>query len=237
MVLKTYWPLLALGVIPVGVGLLSSLRHLGSRRLYLLLFVGVPMGILVMLALRNIKPWNPRYVAVVFPFLLAMLALGLTRLPGFWSRGGAILMIVLSFWSLAGHFWADKYVKADIRSAVHFIELQELASEDILVPSVTGVYAFYQKDKTPLIDTFNLAPLGSDQGSQNFFQNKLASHKSFWFVSSREWYFDPHGYLPLTLSRNGHLRLEGEFPGVKVFHWKQQDSQGHRDKSGPNHEH
>lgn len=226
MVLKANLPLLVLGAIPVGLGLLSSLRHLGSRRLFLLLFVAVPMAVLVVLAMRNIKPWNPRYVSVVFPFLLTLLALGLTRLPGYWSRGGAILMIVLSFYSLAGHYWNDNYLKADMRSAVHFVESHNPVVDPVLVPSVTGVYSFYKTGSAQVIDTFNMPTLNSDQEAQTFFQQNLAGLKSFWFVSSRKWYFDPQGYLPVALSRNGHLRLEEEYPGVRIYHWVRQIPSG-----------
>jgi len=223
MVLKSHLPLLVLGMVPVGMGLLSSLRHLGGRRLFLLVFVTVPMAILVALAMRNIKPWNPRYVSVVFPFLVILLSLGLTRLPGNWSRIGAILMIVLSFWALSGHYWNDRYAKADIRAAVHFVEEKNTTIEPILVPVVTGVFSFYDHGKARLIDSYNLPPLRSNADAVNYFKKNLAQYSGFWFVSSREWYFDPQGHLPVTLSRLGHLRLEKEFAGVKVYHWDFQE--------------
>lgn len=226
MVLKNYLPLLVAGVIPVGLGLLSALRHLGSRRLYLLFFITVPMTVLVILALRNIKPWNPRYVSVIFPYLIILVSLGLTRLPGNLSRGGAILMLMLSFWSLAGHYWNDGYAKADMRGAVAFIEDKNVATEPVLVPAVTGVYSFYDEADVQLINTFNVPALRTSKDALNFFTDKLALHNSFWFVSCREWYFDPQGHLPVVLSRNGHLRLEKEFAGVRVYHWENQMQNG-----------
>ncbi len=226
MVLKANLPLLGIGFIPVGLGLLSALRHLGSRRLFLLLFVFVPMAVLVVLAVRNIKPWNPRYVSVVFPYLVILLSLGLTRLPGSWSRVGAVLMIVLSFWALAGHYWNDRYIKADVRSAVHFVEDRNSSNEPVFVPTVTGVYNFYDSGEAPLIDAFDLSPLASPRDAREFFEDRLARHAGFWFVSSREWYFDPHGYLPVALSRHGHLRLVEDLPGVRIYHWNQQTQNG-----------
>ncbi len=226
MVLKANLPFLIAGAIPVGLGLLSSLRHLGRQRLFLLLFVAAPMGILMVLALRNIKPWNPRYVAVVFPFLLILLSLGLTRLSGNWSRAGAVLMIVLSFWALAGHYWNDRYVKADVRGAVHFVEGKNKSAEPILVPSVTGVYSFYKQQPALLIDTFQVPALESENDAQAFFEDSLIRHEKFWFVSSRQWYFDPHGYLQIVLNRRGNLALEKELPGVKIYHWENLEQAG-----------
>ncbi len=231
MVLKHNLPWLLVGVVPVAAGLLSSLRHLGSRRLYLILFIFVPMAVLVILAMRNIKPWNPRYVSVVFPYLLILVSLGLTRLPGNWSRAGAILMIVLSFWSLAGHFWNDRYVKADLRSAVQFVEAANQFDEPVLVPVVTGVYSFYQKKNQPLINSYQIPVLASDNAAMKFVQEKLSGRQGVWFVSSRDWFFDPHGYLPVALSRLGHLRLEKEYPGVRIYHWRAKNKDEARDEN------
>ncbi len=199
--------------------------------MFLLVFIVVPMAILVVLAVRNIKPWNPRYVAVVFPFLLLLLSLGLTRLPGAWSRGISVLMVILSFWSLAGHYWNDRYSKADIRGAEQYVQLQNTTADEVFVPVVTGVYRFYSGDKTILVDSFNHPPLRSERDATEFFKTKLGHLSKVWFVSSREWYFDPKGYLPVVFSRNGRLRLENSLPGVKIYHWDRTA------ETGDNHEH
>ncbi|MCP4293459.1 MAG: glycosyltransferase family 39 protein [bacterium] len=218
-VLRAYLPWLVLGAIPVFLGLLSSLRHLGSKRLFLLVFVSVPLAILVLLAVRNIKPWNPRYLSVIFPFLVLLLALGVTRLPGSWSRGISILMIVLSFWALSGHYWNARYSKADVRQAVSFVQSGNVKEDPILVPVVTGVYRFYDNSTTELVSTYGEGILNSDSQTQEFFDRKLSQFDSFWLVSSREWFFDPKGLLPVLLSRSGNLTLEEDLPGVKIYHW------------------
>ncbi len=218
-VLKANLPWMLAGAVPVGIGLISSLRHLGRKRLFLLVFVTVPVVILVLLAVRNIKPWNPRYVSVVFPFLIALLALGLTRLNGAWGRSLAVLMVVLSFWSLSGYYWNNRYSKADVRSATAFVQEHNVIHEPVFVPVVTGVYHFYSDGEGTIIDSYHQPAFSSEMDAQKFFINKLAGFEKFWFVSSREWYLDPNGYLPLVLSRNGHLRLEKSLPGIKIYHW------------------
>jgi 4-amino-4-deoxy-L-arabinose transferase-like glycosyltransferase len=225
-VLVRYLPWLIVGAIPVGAGLVSSLRHIGKRRIFLLILVLVPMILLVLLAVRNIKPWNPRYVSVVFPFLLALLSLGLTRLPGYWARGLAVMMVLLSFWSLGGYYGAERYAKADVRTAVDLIAGENHSHEPVFVPVVTGVYSFYDRNRFLLIDSYNHSPLTSTAEAESFFKNKLAQHRAFWFVSGREWYFDPQGLLPVVLSRNGHLQLQETLPGVRVYHWANQAANG-----------
>ncbi len=230
-VLRAYLPWLLIGAVPVGLGLLSALRHLGGRRIFLLFFIFVPLAILVILAIRNIKPWNPRYVAVVFPFILLLLSLGITRLPGTWSRLAAGMMVVLSFWSLAGHFWNDRFAKADIRAAVECVQDLNEASEAVFVPVVTGVYRFYSRNDSTLVDSFHQEAFASEKDALEFFNQRLGHFQRFWFVSSREWYLDPQGFLPIIMSRNGHLRLEKVLPGVKIYHWDKQS------QSGASHEH
>ncbi len=225
-VLKTYLPQLVLGAIPVGMGLLWSLRYLGKKRIFLLVLVFVPVLLLALLAIRNIKPWNPRYVAVVFPFLLGLVALGLTRLPGHWARVSGILMVILSFWSLGGYYFSPRYVKADIRSAVTIVNEKNTQQEPVLVPVVTGVYSFYDQGDAVLIDSFNLPPMTKANEAQTFFDEKLQPFQGFWFVSSREWFFDPQGFLPIVLTRAGQLSIVKELPGVKVYHWEKHRAVG-----------
>lgn len=210
---------IGLAFLPVAVGLLSSFRHLGGRRVFLLFLIAVPVGILVLLALRNIKPWNPRYVAVAFPIVMALLALGLSRLPGRWRPIMALMMVGISFWSLGNHYWNGRYAKADVRRAVATVEQAASGPKTVLVPSVLGVWGYYADDQTDIINTYRYAALQDQEDAQNFFDRELAGIPEFWFASCREWYFDPRGQLPVVLARQGDLLLTHEFPGIKLYRW------------------
>jgi len=225
-VLRANAPFLVLAVIPVGLGLLSGLRHLGGRRVFLLALILVPVGILVVLAVRNIKPWNPRYMAVTFPFLLALLALGLSRLPGRWSPVMAVAMVVLSLWSVGNHYWNGRYSKEDIRGAVAWVQQHDNSDLPVLAPAVQGVWSFYASGGGELIPTYHHSALQDQAAATEFFENELAGRAEFLFVASREWYFDPHGVLPVVLARRGHLELEKEWPGVRVYHWYRERPNG-----------
>lgn len=84
-IMRAAWPWLLLGAVPVGVGLLTGIVRAGKKRGPLLVWILVPILILTFLAVRNVKPWNPRYVAMVFPWVLCLTAWGLAGLP---RRGG-----------------------------------------------------------------------------------------------------------------------------------------------------
>ncbi len=61
-------------------------------------------------------------------------------LPGIWSRSMAVLMVFLSFWALGGHFWNDRYAKADIRGAVQYVQEHNTSDEAVFVPVITDTW-------------------------------------------------------------------------------------------------
>ena len=130
--LKNWIPVLGIAALPVGIGLAAGLRGMTRRRIFLLAWILVPMALLLLLAGRNVKPWNPRYVLAVLPWVLAIAAHGLARLP---SRPGllaALLLTGLSLWSLGNYYWNGNYAKADVRAAA------SLPPPPALALSITG---------------------------------------------------------------------------------------------------
>ena len=129
-VILRHVPVLVVAAATVGVSLLAGLVTAGRKRWLLLIWILVPALILVVLAMRNIKPWNPRYVAMILPWILTLAAVGLARLP---RRPGLVCTVVLlglSLWSLGGHYFDADYAKADIRHAAAFVD----QANDLAVP-------------------------------------------------------------------------------------------------------
>jgi 4-amino-4-deoxy-L-arabinose transferase-like glycosyltransferase len=222
--LRQAWPVLAGGALPVTLGLAGSLVGIGRRRITLWLWVLVPVLILTLLATRNVKPWNPRYVAMVLPWLLALAAWGLARLPRRLSLGSTLLLIGLTLWSLGGYYGNAKYAKADVRSAAAFLTEANPDNDALLVPVVSSVFKYYYNGGAEVVETHRRPALADQPAAEEFCAEVLAGRTACWLVLGREWYFDPAGHLPRAMSRLGHLRLAHEAPGIKVYGWTRKES-------------
>lgn len=221
-ILRAAWPLLLLGAVPVGIGLLAGIIRAGKKHAPLLVWILVPILILTVLAVRNVKPWNPRYVAMVFPWVLCLTAWGLAGLP---RRGGLATMILLTgltLWSLGGYFGDGRYAKADVRAAAVFVDENNGEGSAILAPVVTSVFKYYHQGSEDVLDTYGLPPLKNSAEADSFLEKTLADRSDCWLVLAREWYFDPGGHLPRAMARAGHLRLVNTPAGVRLYQWSRQ---------------
>jgi len=79
-VVRGHGVLIGLAAVLVAIPLLTAVSRLGRGRWMTVLWIVVPLVGVVLLAMRNVKPYNVRYVAVVLPWLLALVAAGLDRL-------------------------------------------------------------------------------------------------------------------------------------------------------------
>jgi len=223
-VLMAYWPLLVAGAAAVAAAVLGGLSNPDRRRTALVVWIVVPVVLLVLLAVRNIKPWNPRYVAVVLPWLVLLAGAGLARLPRRPGLVAAIILAGLTLWSLGGYYSGDKYVKADLRRAVAEVREAEPASKVVMVPVVTAVFQYYDRGDHVLLDSYGRAPLRNRADANAYIAETLGGHDFCRVVLAREWYFDPSGYLLPALARIGHLRLEKMLPGVTTYTWERKQS-------------
>ncbi|MEN8007393.1 MAG: hypothetical protein ABFS42_10285 [Candidatus Krumholzibacteriota bacterium] len=222
-------PLLLAGMAPVFVGLVGGLFRINRRRFSLLVWIIVPVAVLTFLALRNFKPWNPRYVAMALPWVMALAAFGLSRLPRRAGMAAVVLLTGLTLWSLGGYYWDGRYAKADVRAAAAFLEETNPEGDPLIVPVVTSVFSYYYKGPADVVDTFGLAALESAADADAFCDSVLGDMTRARLVLAREWYFDPQGQLPLAMSRRGHLRQTMVADGVRVYHWEKGKTakQGH----------
>lgn len=223
LVIKDALPWLAAAAIPVVAGLGWGLLRLPRRAWAFVLWILVPVLVLVFLAMRNFKPWNPRYVAVVFPWLLAVLAHGLTCLP---RRPGGVLSLLLAglfLFSLWGHFWNERYAKADVRTVAEYVMNQEdrgQSASGILVPAVAGVFNYYYQGPNTVLTTFGDPVLTDLASAEDFLNWKLEGLDEIFFLEARSWYFDPEGVLLPALAKIGEIELEQKAAGVRLYSWQ-----------------
>ncbi|HPF70059.1 MAG TPA: glycosyltransferase family 39 protein, partial [Candidatus Krumholzibacteria bacterium] len=189
---------LAAGLVPAALGFAWGLGHLGRRerqRWSLAVLVAVPAVILLLLAVRNVKPWNPRYLAAVVPWVLMITSWGLLRLP---RRAGpvlAFLLVAVTMASLVNLRFSSRYAREDIRGAAAWASAQADAHRPALVPVITGVWRFYDPAGGPVIDAFGTPPLRSPADADAYLASRLEGVDRLWYVAARTWDFDPHGLL------------------------------------------
>ncbi len=214
-------PLLAVAGAVVAAALVVGVGRRADRtRARLLVWILVPVVVLVALALRNVKPWNARYVSVVLPMVLLLAARGLVRLPRGAGAIGATILLGLTVWTLGTGRADPRYAKEDVRGAARVVSASAAAGDVALVPVVTGVFEYYDRARLPLVGGYAKPALATAAAADAWCAATLAGRDRAWVVLARDWHFDPDGLLEPALGRLGTLRLVAHPAGTRVFAWE-----------------
>jgi mannosyltransferase len=214
-------PLLAVAGTAAVLALFGGIGRRADRtRARLLLWILVPVVVLVALALRNVKPWNPRYVSVVLPMVLLLAARGLVRLPRAVGAIGATVLLALTVWTLGTGRADPRYAKEDIREAARVVAASAAPGDAVMVPVVTGVFEYYDRGHLPMVGGYAKPALASASAADAWCAATLAGHDRVWVVLARDWYFDPRGELEPALSRLGTMRLVAQPAGTRIYAWE-----------------
>jgi hypothetical protein len=224
-VLLRHVPLLAACALAAGGPLLAGLVRWTRRRWHVLPWIVVPLAAVVVLALRNIKPYNPRYVLVTLPFVLLLAAHGLRVLPrrlGLVWTGG---LLALTLVALGGHYLDARYAKTDLRAAVARIAEASAAgqadpADPILVPVLASVVNYYHDGPGEVIGAWDADRIDDRDAARALVDAKLAGADAAWVVLARTRKLDPGGRLPAALAERGRLRLTARLPGVRILRWE-----------------
>jgi 4-amino-4-deoxy-L-arabinose transferase-like glycosyltransferase len=224
--IREHAPVIALGALVAVATIVLALRRLDRPRWVLLLWILVPLAGVVLLALRNVKPFNVRYVAAAAPWLLALLAIGLAtagrRLR--WLLGGALCLLFAA--ALVNLYADDRYAKADVRGAVVAIAEAGGPERPLLVPTVGPVVRYYrQRQNTgggPILGLWDEAQVRDAAMADALVARQLAEVDEAWVLWARAWFLDPQGHLPGALDRVGSLERVHEGPGVAVDLWRRE---------------
>ncbi len=214
---RRHWPAVA-GVGSLALVLMvAGIKSLGRRTWVLLAWVAVPLVVALVLAARNIKPFNPRYVIAVLPAYLLILAAGIDALP---RRAGLYLLIGwLAFTGLGvyRYHFVPRYGREDVRGAVRLIESRESGQDFILVPTVYDVFQWYYRGHDPVYPYW----WSHSDSSLEKVEERLAAmeptRRFIWYVRCRPWHDDPNGWLLAALKEQAVSRALFELPGVEVF--------------------
>jgi 4-amino-4-deoxy-L-arabinose transferase-like glycosyltransferase len=219
-VLREHLPLLLAAGVIAGLALLAGLRGLRGRQWQLLVWILVPLAGVVLLAVRNVKPFNVRYVAPALPFVLMLIAHGVVRWRRPWglALGQAVLLMFLI--SLTHYYFDARYAKPDVRGAMAHIAARREPALPILAPNVGPVVRFYAGGAFDVRGCGNEPTIFRPADADSLLARQLATAPSAWVVSAQTWHLDPHHHLPAALARQGTLLRTHEGAGVAVDLWR-----------------
>jgi 4-amino-4-deoxy-L-arabinose transferase-like glycosyltransferase len=199
----------------VALGCLG-LRALGRGSWEPLAWASVAIVMAALLAVRNVKPFNPRYVITALPVLLIFVAAGLNRLPVRWSLALLVVWIGLTGISLQRMWFDPEHVHEDVRGAARLIEDREGPDDAILVPTVRHVFDFYYRGESPrsgMAGRRAMDPASMDEALAGVGPGR----RFLWYVKSRPWFGDPERRIEESLRRRHEQISRFEMPGVEVF--------------------
>jgi mannosyltransferase len=199
----------------VLVLVVAGLRRMGRRAVEPLLWCVPVLVISVVLAVRNVKPFNPRYIIAVLPALLIIVAAGL---DGIRVRRAQLLMaawIALTGVSLGRYYFDPDYRQVDVRQAARLVAERRGSDDVVLVPTVKMVFDFYDRGLVPTrtIQPGELAP-GVDPGP--FLNARVEPHRYVWYVRARSWVHDPRGQLDPWMEEHWRRISRTELGGAVV---------------------
>lgn len=168
-------------------------------------------------AIQNFKTFHPRYVAVSFPFLLALAAAALAdarpRLRAILSAGLALTWGV----SLYHLYFVPRYGKEDMRSAIARVRSEARPGEKILAAGADDVLFYYYRGPLP-IQRYWLGWAGEGDRMEAKLNEALAGTHGVWVVWSRGEDLDPSGRFPRYLDQRFPGAESRRFEGVRVWH-------------------
>ncbi len=205
---------------------IASFKNRKRRLLEIAIYLVLPVLFTFLLSWQNAKAFNIRYVLLSLPAFLCLLASGLLMLPKRMAAVAWILILIATGWSLANHYFNDRYEKEDVRAAARYITGLEEPPQCVLVPTVRDVFEHYYKGEAELLGL--RAPRGTERERIERRLNRIfARCNSFWYIRAREWEDDADGHI-LDIVNERCLVLESvDFTGITLMHCRLNSPSNH----------
>lgn len=222
---------LAFAAVAFAVPFLLGLFSLRGRRKLiwlLLVWLAVPLAVVSFFAVKNFKPFNPRYVMVAYPAYVLLLARGLrwpdgARLPRKVLSGLLALMVsACTVVSLANLYGSPRYWKDDFRSAASTLTSRLGESDVVFTEGTYEPLVYYGRGELALRPL--LPELLSDEARVvGFIREKSAGAGRVWLVTARLWDLDPERKALGLFEREFELETESNFRGVDLFLFRKRE--------------
>jgi hypothetical protein len=203
----------------LAVGLFLGLRRAAARgRLPVVLaVVGVPLALAVVLAVREVKTFHPRYLMVTFPLLLAVLVAGWDSGP--LGRVAGILALALAALSLVNHYFDPAYAKEDSRAAARLVAENERPGDSVVVIYSFRPFRHYFSDVgtgKARLHHVHKSRLRTDEQWRAHVDEARRGSSRVWLVLSRWWDVAPEARIRAAFAHGLREDRRWSVPGIKV---------------------
>ena len=227
-IVRSWLPLLAPAGAVAGIAVLAGLVRLRGRRTTLLsIWILVPTVLLTVLALRNVKAFNPRYLAVIQPLLLILAAAGLIWLSRLPRRIVGGLLLGFCLFSLGASHLDARYGKEDFRAAAEWVAAQQKSGDLIIVPGQGEVFGLYYRGGERVVGMPPVArdaDVGSVRGNLG---DAIGTAARCWLLTSSRSVVDPGARYAAELAATGVIVARRDFSGLDVLLWEAGGGGGH----------
>ncbi|HZM17312.1 MAG TPA: glycosyltransferase family 39 protein [Candidatus Krumholzibacteria bacterium] len=171
------------------------------------------------LAALNIKPFNPRYLSVLQPAFLALVAQGIWSLP---RRGRiviATIALVGSLWSCGNYLFVPRYGRDDTRGVVEYL-LAHAGAKDLVLHINLGFSLRYY-DRLP--QQIRLAEPGSGdspEAARRYLDRIVGDAPVLWYLECRPEKLDPAGHLRQACGERAYSSSTRSFVGIQVHRFQ-----------------
>jgi hypothetical protein len=213
-----HWIALALIVfaVPAGIGLRKLACENQDLLVLLLLSVGVPLVVVSVLALRNVKVFTPRYALVVLPAYALIVGRGLTEISRSRFRFFLLLFGGLLGFSLFNYFLVPAYAKDDARQTAATIMREFSAGDSVLAVFSSAPLSHYLKGFAT-VQTFKKDDLSSADAKAARCREIAGGEGRVWLSLCREWVVDPERSIKGWFDKNMIMIRHFNFPGIRLY--------------------
>ena len=182
----------------------------------LLPWVAIPLLLMVVASMLNLKAPNPRYAYLAFAPFLFYLAIGVGSIRGRGLKAGVLgAMLLFMMGSDHQYFTNPRYWKSDTRSAGQLVTREARPDDAVVVYGLEPMLSYYLPSSIVLLVP-NWTDFASRATMVDWLERHTSGRKRVW-IAQYLWWADPQDRFPQACSTVMTLERVWRFPQVQVY--------------------